>query len=133
MKIFTIMRTQYLKDRTLGTLYVNGEFLAYTLEDAARPVKIPGETCIQPGVYKLVRSYSPRFKRDTPRLLDVPGFGGILMHGGNTPDHTAGCILVAHSLLQDGRIQGTAEADVLAALGGDQAVLCIMQAPNFKL
>lgn len=133
MKIFTLLRTQYLKDRTLGSLYLNGDFMCYTLEDAARPVKIKGETCIPTGVYRISMVHSPKFGRKTPRLHDVPGFDGILVHGGNTPEQTEGCILVGHNLLKDGRIQGTAEADVSTALGDDTGIICVTEAHGLKL
>ena len=56
--------------------------------------KIPGETCIPPGRYNLRWTYSPHFKRNLPEVLDVPGFTGIRIHGGNDPEDTDGCILV---------------------------------------
>lgn len=85
-------REQY----TIGRLYLNGEYFCDTLEDTLRApgVKIPGQTAIPAGTYSVVLNCSPKFNRLLPRLLDVPGFDGILMHRGNTHRDTAGCILV---------------------------------------
>lgn len=85
---------------TMGDLYVDGVFECYTLEDAVRDIaadgagKIFGETAIPAGRYKVIYTLSPRFKRNMMRLLDVPHFTGILIHGGNSIDNTEGCILV---------------------------------------
>lgn len=46
--------------------------------------KIYGQTCIPSGKYKIILNMSPRFKKILPRILDVKGFEGILMHAGNT-------------------------------------------------
>lgn len=83
---------------TIGRLYINGTYFCDTLEDRMRNLpqekKIPGETAIPAGRYKIVVNISPRFKRLLPRLSGVPGFEGILIHRGNTDKDTAGCILV---------------------------------------
>jgi hypothetical protein len=54
-----------------------------SLEEIKR-IKIPHETAIPTGVYKVTVNMSPSKKRMLPRLLDVPGFSGILIHRGNT-------------------------------------------------
>ena len=79
---------------TIGKMYLNGEYFCDTLEDAIRPVKIPNETAIPAGIYKVEVTYSPRFKRNLPLLVDVPNYTGIRIHNGSNNDHTSGCILV---------------------------------------
>ena len=79
---------------TIGKMYLNGEYFCDTLEDAIRPVKIPNETAIPAGIYKVEVTYSPRFKRNLPLLVDVPNYTGIRIHNGSNKDHTSGCILV---------------------------------------
>lgn len=88
----------------IGDLLVDGDELSHTLEDIPRPTKVPRETCIPAGTYKVVltespaadegRLWSPRADNKLPLLLDVPGFSGVRIHAGNTNKDTAGCILV---------------------------------------
>lgn len=94
---FVMLRDRFTPKSTGGVLKTDtGRFVAYTLEDTRRPLgeKVYGQTCIPPGRYKMIVSYSPRFKILLPLLLNVPGFTGIRIHGGNTPEHTEGCPLV---------------------------------------
>lgn len=103
--IITLERKIFEKDYTIGDLFINGEFFSNTLEDSNRDIdkdgkfsngekKIPSKTCIPFGEYKIIVTMSPRFKRELPRLLDVPEFEGILIHRGNTHKDTSGCILI---------------------------------------
>ena len=84
------------------------KFLAYTLEDEQRDEKVFGETRIPEGTYKLglrkVGGYHARYSKKFDdfhigmlHVLDVPGFEYILIHCGNTDEHTAGCLLVGDS------------------------------------
>ena len=89
-------------------LWQQKKFLAYTLEDEQRDKKVFGETRIPDGDYKLglrkVGGYHARYTKRFPHIhigmlhvLDVPGFEYILIHCGNTDEHTAGCLLVGDS------------------------------------
>ena len=89
-------------------LWQQKKFLAYTLEDEQRDTKVLGETRIPNGVYKLglrkVGGYHARYTKRFPHIhigmlhvLDVRGFEYILIHCGNTDEHTAGCLLVGDS------------------------------------
>ena len=94
-----LKRTKLTDACTQGELYVDGEFECYTLEDVVRSQKIKGQTAIPAGTYSVIVSYSPRFERRLPLLLDVPNFEGVRIHSGNRAEDTEGCILV-------GRYQG---------------------------
>ena len=103
------------KDYTIGRLFIDGKYFCDTLEDPVRQLdsvddKIYSKTAIPAGKYKISMSivsskYSIRKSYNwcggrLPRLLDVPFFEGILIHSGNTPDHTAGCILVGENKIK---------------------------------
>ena len=98
---------------TLGDLYINGFYQCHTCEDVVRAIgpngegKIPGETAIPAGTYRVILNESPRFKRIMPRLLNVPHFDGILIHKGNTDADTHGCILVGRTIKNDGLVGST--------------------------
>jgi hypothetical protein len=90
----TLIREPSTAHSTPGKLLVDGVFECFTLEDVVRPKKIPGETAIPAGTYKVIVNMSNRFKRLLPLLLNVPGFEGVRIHTGNTDKDTEGCILV---------------------------------------
>lgn len=85
---------------TTGELFVEGEHFCWTLEDPWINNRV-GQSCIPAGSYRVVLTISARFGRQMPRLLDVPGRLGILIHTGNTDADTEGCILVGDKRLGD--------------------------------
>lgn len=98
----TLIRDHYYEDATLGKLYINDGFACFTLEDTDRRLedggeKIPGQTAIPRGTYRVTITQSARFGKPLPLLADVPGFAGIRIHPGNTSADTEGCILVGTS------------------------------------
>lgn len=103
---------------TIGALFLDGRFACYTLEDPCRTGrKIPGETAIPAGVYRVNMEPSQRFGRLMPRLVNVPHFTGILIHGGNRVADTRGCPLVGLERTTQGvRTCAPALALVVAAL-----------------
>lgn len=94
-----LVREDFGDTATEGRLWVNGAFECYTLEDKDRELedggkKIYGKTAIPKGIYTVIVTYSNRFKKQLPLLLDVDGFEGVRIHPGNTSEDTEGCILV---------------------------------------
>lgn len=93
------------KDSSLGLLWQDREWLCFVLEDQHQDVKIANETRIPAGDYWLElrkeggfhNRYSARFEgihKGMILIKDIPGFSHVLIHCGNTDDHTAGCLLV---------------------------------------
>ena len=104
---------------TIGKMYIDGQYICDTLEDADRGLnqnmslkeinnkKVYGETAIPTGTYKVdMNTVSPKFKSrlwakpyggKLPRLVLVPGYDGVLIHPGNKAEDTLGCILVGEN------------------------------------
>ena len=92
-------RYQFRATYTLGRLSVDGHEECDTLEPKRRNLaggapKVYGHTAIPEGTYPVVIAPSRHFHRFLPTLVGVPGFRGILIHPGNYPENTQGCILV---------------------------------------
>jgi hypothetical protein len=96
-----LVRKTFTEQSTMGELSVNGKFECFTLEDKVRAVKIHGETAIPEGIYEVVVTFSNKFKKSLPLLLNVPNFDGIRIHSGNKAADTEGCILVGQTKAQD--------------------------------
>ena len=104
----TVVRTQFGTDATNGLLFIDGIFECYTLEDQYQAVKVMHETCIPEGTYDIKfrktggfdSKYRERYKNAHYGMLhiqDVPNFTYILIHTGNTDEHTSGCLIVGET------------------------------------
>jgi len=128
---YEVLRISSGKDATSGLLFeVNQNkrtFLAYTLEDEQRDVKVWGETRIPAGTYKLklreeggfhnryLNKYGNTFHKGMIHVQDVPGFEYILWHTGNTDEHTAGCLILGNTqtnnrIAKDGFVGNSVDA-----------------------
>tara|TARA_Y100000114_G_scaffold55628_1_gene50877 strand:+ start:4399 stop:4851 length:453 start_codon:yes stop_codon:yes gene_type:complete len=120
-----VIRMYSSDDFTIGSLYKEvgeeREFLCFTLEDEHRTKKVMSETRIPAGRYKITfrkvgghhARYSDKFPKMHKGMLwvrDVPNFEYILIHIGNTDEHTAGCLLVGRSADMKGFIGSSTSA-----------------------
>ena len=104
----TLKRIALRQTYTIGKLYIDDDYFCDTLEDAVRDLdkdgkfdngekKIKEKTAIPYGTYEIKWTYSPRFKRYTPQLMNVPLVGGIRRHSGNQSKDTEGCLLLGEN------------------------------------
>lgn len=115
---------------TIGKLYIDGKYFCDTCEDKdcflskdmplilINAAKVPSETAIPTGTYEItLKIQSEKFKTYKnyqfcdgylPRLLDVPGFEGILIHIGNTNKDSGGCLLVGENTAKGKVLNSTA-------------------------
>lgn len=143
----TIDRKWKKHSYTISNLYIDGKWFCNCLEDAdrglddsmsedlIRTLKKPSITAIPRGTYEITLDVvSPKYSKvqfykdicngKVPRLKNVKGFDGILIHAGNTDKDSSGCLLVGqnkvkgqvvnsketfkqlYKLLQDGKSRG---------------------------
>jgi hypothetical protein len=113
-----------------GKLYIDGIYQCDVIEDVDRGLtnemsiteiqskKVYGETAIPKGTYQITLDVvSPKFKDRSwatfcegklPRLLDVPGFEGVLIHTGNEASNSLGCLLVGQKT-KDGWVSNSTQ------------------------
>lgn len=134
-----LIKRRYKGDSyTIGTMYIDGERFCDTLEDKDRGLdssmseaniaryKVYGKTAIPTGTYRIdMSTFSQKFKNRSwakhyggivPRLVGVKGFSGVLIHPGNTPEDTLGCILVGENKIKGQLINSQATFRVLYSM-----------------
>ncbi len=101
----TLKRIALRPTYTIGKLYIDDVYFCDTIEDTVRDLnkngkfdngekKVHSKTAIPYGIYEIKWTYSPRFKKYTPQLMNVPSFEGIRIHAGNTSADTEGCLIL---------------------------------------
>lgn len=125
-----LIRSYNTNNYCIGHLYIDGKYFCDTVEDCDRgldnkmplnqiqSLKLKGITAIPTGIYKVVLNVqSPRLSKKpqykfckgyVPRLLNVKGFDGVLIHIGNKAEDSLGCILVGENKVKGQVINSTA-------------------------
>ena len=87
--MLTLIRDAKSDTTVLGRLFLNGAFLCWTCENAAKAIPV--------GLYKLQNSVSPKFKRELPLIYNsttVKSSRGVRVHKGNSWKDSNSCVLV---------------------------------------
>ena len=128
---------------TIGHLFLNGNELIgiNTLEDQDRglkqsdsltvitSMKVFGKTAIPKGTYTIILNqpstrfsnfqkypWAKKYKGQLPRIENVPGFQGVLIHVGNTPENTEGCILIGQNKVKGKILNSVSTFDSFMAI-----------------
>ncbi|MBR6980131.1 MAG: hypothetical protein IKH88_09900 [Prevotella sp.] len=117
---------------SIGKLYVDGVWLCDTIEDYDRgldqsmspseiaKIKVKRLTAIPTGTFRVtmnvqspkmskMKYYADFCKGYLPRLLNVPGYDGILIHCGSSAASSAGCIIVGYNTVK-GKVTNSRKA-----------------------
>lgn len=128
----TLIRSYNSKEYCIGHLYVDGVYMCDTIEDCDRgldqkmtssqikSIKKKSITAIPTGTYGITLNVtSPKYSKKKffkefclgkmPRLINVPGYDGILIHTGNTAKDSDGCLLVGYNKVK-GQVINSTEA-----------------------
>ena len=122
--MLTLVRYTRTETAVLGSLYLNGAFICYTLENAAKAIPC--------GMYAVQNSKSPKFKRELPLLYNaqVPANRGIRIHVGNTVASSSGCVLVGMGRNGDSLTESTPAETMVTMLCRNESNLVIVD--NYK-
>lgn len=112
--IIDVARFEFTDLSTIGEMLFDSVFQCYTLEDKVRPIgeKVYAETCIPLGSYKIklrkegtiyqdYKKRFPEFFKGSIYVTDIEGFEYVLIHIGNKPEDSAGCILVGEAFIKN--------------------------------
>jgi hypothetical protein len=109
--ILKLIRYSFLEDRTLGIItgIKDRKTPFYTLELPDRNNE-RNISCIPEGKYQCVRHWSTKFPYLHLLIMNVPNRDGILIHAGNYPKNTTGCILLGQSINNEGDLVNSRKA-----------------------
>lgn len=127
------MKRVFSNDRyTISHIYAYGVYVCDAIEDTdrgwnsgmsdawIRNNKVYAKSAIPVGIYEVTLNVvSPKFSQKPyykkfcggrlPRLLNVPGFDGILMHRGKDEKSSAGCIILGYNTIK-GQVTNSQQA-----------------------
>ena len=109
--MLTLVRYTRTEEAVLGSLYLNGAFICYTLENAAKAIPV--------GLYNVQNSKSPKFKRELPLIYNsttVKASRGIRIHRGNTAKDSQGCVLVGMGRTEKSSVTESASAETMVTM-----------------
>ncbi|QZI90465.1 hypothetical protein MYOV003v1_p0141 [Vibrio phage 207E48.1] len=108
-----VVRKGVAGNATLGDIYIDGEWVGYTLEDKPEGAegKVMHNTRIPAGRYpidfrKVLSGKTEQYRAKAKysefftwhlELQNVPNYEYVYIHAGNTPEHTSGCLLVGYT------------------------------------
>src|SRR3972149_2962891 len=90
-----LIRKIFTENSTIGDIFIDGKFHSNCIEDKDRglmqsmaveevkKIKVFGQTCIPYGKYQVMDTYSPKYKKNVPQIVNVKGFDGIRIHSAN--------------------------------------------------
>ena len=115
LHIISVVRFEYQSDHTKSIIFIDGDFFSFGLEPEYKTAnRVFGQRDLIPeGVYKVILSYSPKFKRVLPEVLNVPFNSGIRIHPGNYPKDTSGCLLPGSYFVEDTLMKSRVKFDKL--------------------
>ena len=122
--MLTLVRYTRTETAVLGSLYLNGAFICYTLKNAAKAIPC--------GMYAVQNSKSPKFKRELPLLYNaqVPAGRGIRIHVGNTVASSSGCVLVGMGRNGDSLTESTPAETMVTMLCRNETNIVIVDNNN---
>lgn len=135
---------------TIGKLYIDGVYFCDTIEDKDRglsqsmlleeikKIKVPNETAIPTGTYNVTLNVvSPKFKDrawakpyggKVPRILNVPGFEGVLIHPGTDQNSTSGCVILGKNKIVGKVIESQATFKIfMTKIAGQKNITLIIK------
>lgn len=145
MMRITVYRQFQSKRTTISTVYIDGKFQCFGLENPHHDIKIPGNTRIPNGIYYVGllshsdnhNNYKTRFPdshRGILHIKDVPGFEYILIHMGNYHEDTQdGHLLLGGSVNRQGSENYMISASRLAYLNFYKNVIVAVENNNLQI
>lgn len=121
MKV-TLKRIAKKDKYTIGKVYIDDQYICDSIEDKDRgltdsmsldqikKIKVKDQTAIPSGTYDITMNVqSPSFVKKQyykqycngklPRILNVKGFDGILLHRGTDQNSSSGCIILGYNTI----------------------------------